>query len=112
MCCISQPKSRTDVRIPISEGGAMDADALNVRGFETYLDKKDILPGEPWQERLDALILSADAIGGRHQSRLDRVSVCGWEAERTESLQKKLLPLLYRPVADADLPPRPPTSGR
>jgi hypothetical protein len=28
-------------------------DALNARGFEAYLDKKDILPGEPWKERLE-----------------------------------------------------------
>ncbi|UPK26912.1 toll/interleukin-1 receptor domain-containing protein [Bradyrhizobium sp. 195] len=81
-------------------------DALNARGFEAYLDKKDILPGEPWQERLDALILSADAIGIVISPDLIASPVCAWEAERTESLQKKLLPLVYRPVADADLPPR------
>ena len=81
-------------------------DALNARGFEAYLDKKDILPGEPWQERLDSLILSADAIGIVISPDLIASHVCAWEAERTESLQKKLLPLLYRPVPDADLPPR------
>jgi WD40 repeat protein len=81
-------------------------DALSVRGFEAYLDRKDILPGEPWQERLGALILSADAIGVVVSPDLIASHVCAWEVERTESLQKKLLPLVYRPVADADLPPR------
>jgi len=80
-------------------------DALNARGFEAYLDKKDILPGEPW-ERLDALILSADAIGFVISPDSIASKVCAWEVERTESLQKKLLPLVHRPVADADVPPR------
>ena len=80
-------------------------DALNARGFEAYLDKKDILPGEPWEERLDALILSADAVGVVISPDSVASHVCAWEAERAEKLQKKLLPLLYRPVADANLPP-------
>jgi WD40 repeat protein len=81
-------------------------DALNARGFEAYLDKKDILPGEPWKERLDSLILSADAIGVVISPDSIASQVCAWEVERTESLQKKMLPLMHRPVADADLPPR------
>ena len=81
-------------------------DALNARGFEAYLDKKDILPGEPWKERLDALILSADAIGVVISPDSIASQVCAWEVERAESLQKKMLPLVHRPVADTDLPPR------
>ena len=80
--------------------------ALNARGFEAYLDKKDILPGEPWKERLDALILSADAVGVVISPDSIASQICAWEVERTESLQKKLLPLVYRPVPDANLPPR------
>jgi formylglycine-generating enzyme required for sulfatase activity len=81
-------------------------DALNARGFEAYLDKKDILPGEPWKERLEALILSADAVGVVISPDSIASQVCAWEVERTEELQKKLLPLMHRSVADANLPRR------
>jgi hypothetical protein len=36
--------------------------ALNDLGFQAYLDKEDILPGEPWRARLEGLILAADAV--------------------------------------------------
>ena len=72
-------------------------DALNARAFEAYLDKKDILPGEPWEERLDALILSADAVNVVITPDPIASHVCGWEAERAEKPHRKVLPLLHRP---------------
>ena len=36
--------------------------ALIALNFEAYLDKEDILPGEPWRARLESLILAADAV--------------------------------------------------
>ena len=33
---------------------------LQACGFEPYLDKRDIAPGEPWEERLARLIQSAE----------------------------------------------------
>src|SRR5271155_3526573 len=32
------------------------------RGFDAFLDKTDIAPGEPWKERLAALIATADTV--------------------------------------------------
>ena len=81
-------------------------DALNARDFEAYLDKNDILPGEPWKDRLKALILSADTVGVVISPDSIASPMCAWEVETAESLQKKMLPLVYRPVADADVPPR------
>src|SRR5262249_25525224 len=72
--------------------------ALNVRGFEAYLDKKDILPGEPWQERLGGLILSADAVAFLISPDSIASKICSWEIDYTESLHKKLLPVLHRQV--------------
>ena len=46
--------------------------ALGDRGFDPFLDKKDILPGEPWRDRLGALILSADAVVFIVSPELDR----------------------------------------
>ena len=37
-------------------------EALAARGFDAFLDKTDIAPGEPWKERLAALIAGADTV--------------------------------------------------
>ena len=37
-------------------------EALAERGFDAFLDKKDIAPGEPWRERLAGLIATADTV--------------------------------------------------
>jgi WD40 repeat protein len=81
-------------------------EALNARDFDAYLDKKDILPGEPWKERLGALILSADAVVFVISPDSTASEICGWEIDETERLQKKLLPVLHRPLADNLVPPR------
>ena len=36
--------------------------ALAERGFDAFLDKTDIAPGEPWKERLAGLIAAADTV--------------------------------------------------
>jgi len=36
--------------------------ALAARGFDAFLDKTDIAPGEPWKERLGGLIAAADTV--------------------------------------------------
>ena len=82
------------------------AAALRTRGFEAYLDKKDILPGEPWRERLGALILTADAVAFVISSDSMASDVCAWEVDETERLRKKLLPVLHRPVPESVVPPR------
>jgi hypothetical protein len=35
---------------------------LELVGFRPFLDRHDIAPGEPWEDRLGALILGADTI--------------------------------------------------
>ena len=75
--------------------------ALNERGFEAFLDKKDILPGEPWKERIGALILTADAVVFVISPDSIASSVCAWEIEETGRLQKKLLPVLRREADDS-----------
>lgn len=80
--------------------------ALEARGFEAYLDKIDILPGEPWKERIGALILTADAVAYVISPDSMASSVCEWEVDETERLQKKLLPVLFRPIANDKVPLR------
>ena len=80
--------------------------ALDARGFQAYVDKKDILPGEPWKERLGALILDADAVAFVITPNSIASEVCGWEVAETERLEKKLLPVVNRAVEGASVPPR------
>jgi WD40 repeat protein len=80
--------------------------ALNERGLDAFIDKKDISPGEAWQERLAALILSADAVVYVISPDSVASKICSWEIETTEAQHKKLAPVLYRVVPDSDIPPR------
>ncbi|MEO0983876.1 MAG: toll/interleukin-1 receptor domain-containing protein [Pseudomonadota bacterium] len=77
---------------------------LQACGFEAYIDQEDIAPGEPWEQRLSGLIeaadtvvyvLSPDSIVSHH---------CGWELEESLRLAKRLLPVVWRPVDDAQVP--------
>jgi hypothetical protein len=80
--------------------------ALGDRGFDPFLDKKDILPGEPWRDRLGALIVSADAVVFIVSPDSIASDICNWEIDETERLQKKLLPVLHRQPPEKQVPPR------
>src|SRR5262245_52575506 len=80
--------------------------ALGAKDLDAYLDKKDILPGEPWKERLGALILSADAVVFIISPDSTASQICSWEIDETERLQKKLLPILHRQLPDTQVPAR------
>ncbi len=80
--------------------------ALEAAGFEPYLDKHDIVAGEPWEERLDRLIQAADTVVfiiSPDSMSSERV---GWEISRTEDLGKRIIPVVWREVAEADTPQR------
>ncbi len=80
--------------------------ALEAAGFDPYLDKHDIVPGEPWEERLDRLIQAADTVVfiiSPNSIRSERVE---WEINRTEDLGKRIIPVVWREVAEADTPVR------
>lgn len=78
--------------------------ALEDKGYAPFLDTKDIVPGEPWRERLEGLILSADAVvfvmspdslaGWTGEDNTQ--SVCAWEIRRTLELGKQLVALDFR----------------
>jgi WD40 repeat protein len=81
--------------------------ALQSRGFEAYLDTKQILPGEPWRERLSDLISKADTVVFLiSPESLLPTSVCDWELNETERLAKRLLPVVVRRAPDEAVPSR------
>lgn len=80
---------------------------LTAEGFEAFLDTKAIGPGEPWQERLGALITKADCIAFvLSPDSVDPKSVCDWELNEAERLQKRIIPVVCRPVPDPEVPGR------
>ncbi len=77
-------------------------DQLIARGFSAYLDKHDILPGEPWQERLAQLIGLADTVVFLLSPDSVASPVCDWEVNEAERLGKRILPVVIRDApADA-----------
>jgi len=83
----------------------MLVEALRARGFDAFLDKTDIAPGEPWKERLAGLIAAADTVVFAISPDSVTSNVCAWELEETARLGKRLLPVVARSIPDADAPP-------
>ena len=74
-------------------------------GFDAFLDKTDIAPGEPWKERLAGLIAAADTVVFTVSPDSVASSICAWELEESARLGKRVIPVVVRRIADADAPP-------
>jgi hypothetical protein len=79
---------------------------LQIIGFDPFLDKHDIAPGEDWEARLGRLIEAADTVVFVISPDAVASERCAWEVERTEALKKRLLPIVFRNVEEALVPPR------
>ena len=79
-------------------------DQLIVSGFAAYLDRHDIKPGEPWRERLTALIETADAVLFVLSPSSIQSEACAWEVNEAERLNKRILPIVWRDVDDKRVP--------
>ena len=65
-------------------------DRLLENGFEAYLDRHDILPGEPWKERLGGLIAAADTVVFCMSPNSLGSKMCDWEVNEAERLGKRI----------------------
>jgi hypothetical protein len=79
---------------------------LRLAGFEPYLDQHDIAPGEDWEARLGRLIEAADTVVFVISPDAVASERCAWEVERTVELKKRLLPIVWRRVDEAQVPAR------
>src|SRR5215831_18365101 len=79
---------------------------LQLSGFEAYLDKHDIAAGEDWEARLGRLIEGADTVVFVISPDAVASERCAWEVEHTVTLRKRLLPIVWRRVDEAQVPPR------
>lgn len=74
-------------------------------GFNAFIDKYDIVEGEPWQERLHAIIAGSDTVIFVVTESSLFSKVCEWEVNEAELLEKRILPVIYDDV-DLDQAPQ------
>ena len=77
---------------------------LELAGFAPFLDRHDIAAGEDWEARLGGLIQEADTVVFVVSPEAVKSERCRWEVDKTVELSKRLLPVIFRPVPDADIP--------
>lgn len=79
---------------------------LAEQGFDAFLDIKDILPGEPWRERLAELIALADAVVFLISPQAIASEICDWEVQEAERLCKRIQPVVIDHVDNLSVPRR------
>src|SRR5262245_58534610 len=79
---------------------------LELAGFAPFLDRHDIAAGEEWEARLGGLIAQSDTVVFVVSPESVKSERCVWEVVRTLDLSKRILPVIYKPVPDADIPPQ------
>jgi hypothetical protein len=77
---------------------------LGVAGFAPFLDRHDIKPGVPWDIRLGGLIEQSDTVVFVVSPEAVKSKQCVWEVDRTIELSKRLLPVIFKPVTEHDIP--------
>jgi FOG: WD40 repeat len=79
---------------------------LDTFGFDAYIDREDIAPGEAWEERLGRLIEATDTVVFAVSPDAVASEQCDWEVERAEALGKRLIPVVCREVPESAVPAR------
>jgi len=77
---------------------------LEYGGFEPLLDRYDIVGGEDWEVRLGDLIASSDTVVFIVSPEAVKSERCVWEVDKTLALSKRLLPVVFEPVTEHDIP--------
>ena len=78
--------------------------ALQATGFDTTLDRHGISGGEDWRARLGSLILAADTVIFVLSPSSAESDICAWEVEEAIRDGKRIIPVLCRPLDDAQPP--------
>jgi WD40 repeat protein len=77
---------------------------LDLAGFAPFIDRHDIKPGEPWEDRLGGLLAQSDTVVFVVTPEAVNSERCTWEVERTLELSKRLLPVVHKPVPENEIP--------
>src|SRR5262249_44734510 len=78
--------------------------ALNLCGFECLIDRHGISGGEDWKRRLGNLISEADTVIFVLSPSSARSEICDWEVEEAARLNKRVLPVICRPLERVNPP--------
>jgi len=78
--------------------------ALKFEGFDAYLDRHNIAKAEDWEARLGDLIAKSDTIIFIITPQSVSSTRCDWEIKRTVALSKRLVPVQWIAVPEADVP--------
>ncbi len=103
------PETRIKVFISYSRADKAFASdlvlGLAACGFAPYIDRQDIAAGEDWEKRLAGLITEADSVVYVISPDSLGSENCAQEFRQAIALQKRILPVVWRPVDDAAAPP-------
>src|SRR5215470_16753964 len=77
---------------------------LELAGFAPFLDRHDIAAGEDWEVRLGGLIAQSDTVVFVVSPEAIKSDRCVWEVDRTLALSKRVLPVIFKPVPEHDIP--------
>ncbi|MEO0600515.1 MAG: TIR domain-containing protein [Myxococcota bacterium] len=77
---------------------------LEAAGFDPFLDRHDIAGGEPWVERLAALLQRADTMVFVLTPAALTSQHCSWELERAQKLSKRVIPVVAADVPQDQVP--------
>ena len=87
-----------------SDFAAELVEGLKLVGFAPKLDLHDIAKGEDWEARLGGLIQEADTVVFVVSPEAVKSGHCAWEVDKTVALSKRLLPVIWIDVPEADVP--------
>src|SRR5262249_39214600 len=77
---------------------------LEYGGFAPFPARHDIAAGEDWEARLGGLIAESDTVVFVVSPEAVKSDRCVWEVDRTIELSKRLLPVIFKPVPEQDIP--------
>jgi len=77
---------------------------LELAGFAPFIDRHDIAAGEDWEARLGGLIEEADTVVFVISPAPMTSDRCAWEVDKTLVLSKRLMPVVFKSVPEADIP--------
>lgn len=77
---------------------------LELTGFAPFLDRHDIAAGEDWEARLGGLIQSVDTVVFVVSPEAVKSERCAWEVDNALAETKRLLPVIWKPVPESEIP--------
>jgi hypothetical protein len=77
---------------------------LELVGFAPFLDQHDIAAGEDWEARLGGLIRQADTVVFVVSPEAVKSERCSWEVNTALAENKRVLPIVAKAVAEAEIP--------